>query len=142
MNFEIIDYSEEYYKVLLKEPIPAKRSGKFVQIRNNETDKEFIILSPSKFSIYHADIVEKFCLANGITGRHNRSSHYFKISHTSWEVIGGGHWVINSVNRTLDLTGKSQAYGRFDSNGVKENILSLLQMKGYTVKINSRGNGN
>jgi len=134
MHFELIDYSEDYYK----EPVPANRSGKFVQIRNKESGKEFIVLSLSALSIFHADIVEKFSLSKGIKGRYHRAKNYFKITDTTWEVIGGGHWGINSRHNLLVLAGKSQAYGRFDSHGLEARILSLKQMKGYTVKMETR----
>lgn len=134
MHFELIDYSEEYYTVVLKEPVPENRSGKFVQIRNKESGKEVIVLSLSILTIYHADIVEKFCLSKGIKGRYHRAKNYFKITDTSWEVTGGGHWGINAIKKILVLAGQSQAYGSFDSHGLEANILSLRQMKGYTVK--------
>lgn len=134
MNFELIDYSEDYYKESLNEPVPENRSGKFVQIRNKKSGKEFIVLSLSILTIYHADIVEKFCLSKGIKGRYHRAKNYFKITDTSWEVIGGGHWGINSRHNILVLAGKSQAYGKFNSDGLETKIQSLERMKGYTVK--------
>ncbi len=137
MNFELIDYSEDYYTVSLKETVPENRSGKFVQIRHKKSNQEFIVLSLSILTIYHADIVEKFCLSKEIKGRYHRAKNYFMITDTSWEVIGGGHWGINSIKKILVLAGKSQAYGSFDSDGLEANILSLRRMKGYTVNIES-----
>ncbi len=134
MKFEMIDYSDDYYGA---EPIPAYRKGKFVQIRNKNNGQEFIVLSPREYLTFHADIVEQFCLSKKIEGRQNRSTHHFYIYSTSWEVTGGGYWAINSIEKTFDLSGKSGAYGRFDSHGIEANIVALKHLNGYTVTIDN-----
>jgi hypothetical protein len=133
MSFKLIDYSEHYFLKLAGEPIPESREGKFVQIRHG--DKEYLVLSPSKLSKYHANIVERFCESNGIDGYWNSGKTSYQIVDDSWSVVGGGRWVMNSNKKTLDLGSSSQAYGRFDSASLKTKILSLKAMKGYIVKI-------
>jgi hypothetical protein len=133
MSFKLIDYSEHYFLKLAGEPMPESREGKFVQIRHG--DKEYFVLSPSKLSKYHANIVERFCELNGINGYWNSGKTSYNIVDNSWSVVGGGRWVMNSNNKTLDLGSSSQAYGRFDSTSLKIKILSLKAMQGYIVNI-------
>ena len=59
-----------------------------------------------------ADIVKQFSRLKGIKGRHNRTKNYFKISDTTWEVVGCGHWGINSRHNILVLSGESLKWNR------------------------------
>ena len=135
MSFQLIDYSEHYFKELAGEPVPESRGGKFVQIRDGSNDREYLVLSPGKLSMYHANIVERFCKLKGLDGHWNAGRTSYKIVDDSWSVVGGGRWLIDSGKKTLELGSSSQAYGRFDSAGLATNILSLNEMKGYDVKI-------
>jgi len=60
LNVILIDYSEIYYSSVAKTAMPDKLTGKFVQIRNDNT--EYLIFSPKEFTPYHANLVEQFCL--------------------------------------------------------------------------------
>jgi len=133
MNFELIDYSEYYFKKIANEPVPAIRGGKFVQIRNGK--REYLVLSPARLSMYHANIVERFSALNDLDGHWNSGKTVYAIVDPSWTIVGGGRWAIDSGNKTLDLDSSSQAYGRFDPAGLAARILSLDAMKGYAVRI-------
>ena len=136
MKFEMIDYSEVYYLTICKEEIPTKRAGKFIQIIDEHTNREFVVLSPKDLSLYHANIVERFCMQNGpIEGEYNVKKDFFKITDPTWVVVGGGIWTIDSLNKVLNLSGASQGYVKFDPQGLKQKILSLEKMDGYTVRI-------
>ena len=136
MIFELIDYSDSYYREILGQELPEVRSGKFVQIRDEEEGREYLVLSPKGLSAYHANIVERFCrLGRKIGGDYTPKKDSFRIRDSSWSVTGGGSWMIDSKNRILDLAGASQAYGRFDPRGLKSRILALGDMAGYTVRI-------
>jgi len=133
MSFQLIEYSEYYFKELAGEPVPESRGGKFVQLRNN--DAEFIVMSPALLSKYHANIVERFCNLNNLDGYWNSGKTSYQFVDVAWSVVGGGKWMINSNEKTLELGSSSQAYGRFDSAGLKKKILSLKTMKDYLVTI-------
>jgi hypothetical protein len=133
MSFHLIDYSEHYYRGPAGEPVPESRGGKFVQIRDG--GNEYIVLSPGGLSMYHANIVERFCELNGLDGHWNSGRTFYRIAGNSWTVVGGGRWAINSAKKILELGSSSQAYGRFISEGLETKILSLDEMKGYIVKI-------
>ncbi len=135
MSFKLIDYSEHFFIELAGEPVPESRGGKFVQIRDGDNGSEYLVLSPSKLSAYHANIVERFCGLNGLDGHWNSGRTTYRIVDDSWSVIGGGRWVIDSGKKTLELGSSSQAYGRFDPAGLETRILSLDEMKGYSVRI-------
>jgi len=131
MKFELIDYSEHYYTRLARGPVPANREGKFVQIRNG--DKEYIILSPAGFSMYHGNIAEEFCKQNNLRGHWNTGKTIYEIEDRSWTIVGGGWWAIDTEKKTLDLGSSSQAYGRCDSAGLGDRIRALDSMNGYAV---------
>ena len=132
---ELVDYSDDYYAVHLKGAVPEVRQGKFVQMRNEKSGQEFLLLSPKEFSPYHSDIVERFCRSKGIKGSRNQTLQIFVIDDESWDVLGGGLWGINSRDKILMLAGSSQAYGRFVSGGLDAKIAALKQFAGYTINI-------
>jgi hypothetical protein len=127
MSFKFIDYSATYFTTIAKKPIPSKRGGKFVQIINHATNDEYLVLSPKELSVYHANIVERFCLLNGnIPGSHNAKKDFFEIQNTDWQVIGGGFWSIDEKTKTLTLGGESKMYGAFDRFNVKSKIAIVV----------------
>lgn len=131
--FKLIDYSEEHFMSSGKKHLPEKRAGKFLQIRHK--DSEYLVFSPGELSKYHADIAERFFARKGINGSYNRKRDYYEISDPEWEIAGGGLWKMDADNRTLHLSGSSQAYGRYDRRGLKERILALKGMSGYLLEI-------
>jgi hypothetical protein len=53
MAFLLIDYSELYFTKIKKIDMPARRSGKFIQIQNEAEQSEYLVLSPGELSVYH-----------------------------------------------------------------------------------------
>lgn len=131
--FIFLDYSETHYREVGKESIPDKRIGKFVQIRNNDT--EYLVLSPKGLSVYHANIVERFFAERSISGDYNGKGDHYQITEDGWKVIGGGIWAINETDRLLHLSGSSQAYGQYDRRGLGEKIKEIEDMSGYRIVI-------
>jgi hypothetical protein len=135
MGFQLIDYSEYYFQELSGEPIPESRGGKFVQLKNQDNDTEIIVLSPAKLSKYHANIVERFCGLNNLDGHWDSGKTCYELVDVAWSVVGGGKWEINTDKKTLELGSASQAYGSFNSSGLKNKISSVESMKDYLVRI-------
>ncbi len=133
MNVIYIDYSEKYYSGIAKAPVPDKRTGKFVQIRNSNT--EYLVFSPKEFTRYHADLVEQFCLEKGIDGFHNVERKRFDIHDPEWIIVGGGKFEIDETQKYIYLYDNSMAYGRFDSKGLKEKIHLIKGMSDFKIKI-------
>jgi len=133
MNVILIDYSELSYSREAKGAVPAKRSGKFVQIRNRAT--EYLVLAPKEFAPYHADIVERFCREKGLSGSFHGEGKRFDIHDPAWVIVGGGKFELDKAEKHIRFYDNSMAYGRFDSQGLKEKILSMDELSDYTLTI-------
>lgn len=46
MEFTVIDFSDTYFDRIAKKPKPTQRAGKFMQIKNEDADTEYLVLSP------------------------------------------------------------------------------------------------
>jgi hypothetical protein len=132
MKIIFIDYSEGYYADIAGTALPEVRSGKFVQIRTRDT--EYFLLSPKEFTPYHADLVRKFCLENGIGGSYDTERKRFDIAGAEWVVAGGGKFEINDVQRYIHFYDNSLAYGKFDSKGLKEKVHKIAGLSDYEVR--------
>ena len=133
MNVILIDYSELHYSREAKTPVPAKRSGKFVQVRDKAT--EYLVLAPREFAPYHADIVEFFCREKGISGARNAEGRRFDILEPAWIIAGGGKFELDEGNKYIRFYDNSMAYGRFDAKGLKEKIPLIGELSDYTADV-------
>ncbi len=128
-----IDYTGLYYTAIKQTEVPPVTSGKFVQIRHEFT--EYLIFSPTEFTKYHANIVERFCMDKRIEGRYDSRGKLYDIADSAWIVVGGGKYEIDETNRTIKLYDNSMAYGKFNIQGLRENIHSLPRFSAFTVSI-------
>lgn len=133
MTTVFIDYTPLYYTTVAKAPMPPVISGKFVQIRNESA--EYLVLSPTEFTKYHADIVERFCFDKGIEGSYDSERKKYNISDTAWTIVGGGKFELDAIKKILKFYDNSMAYGKFDAKGLAEKILSIPDFSGYAVLI-------
>lgn len=134
--FELIDYSTVFYKTIAKKPMPEKRGGKFIQIRNEEKKTEYLVLSPSELSSFHANIVERFCLLKGIEGVYTtKKMDRYEIQDPEWVIVGGGKWSIDDNEKRLVLFDNSGVYGKFDAKGLRKKILDTGKLPGYEITI-------
>jgi hypothetical protein len=133
MNIAIVDYSEFYYSSMLKTDLPDVRSGKFVQIRNDDT--EYLVFSPAQLTPYHAGLIERFCLEAGLEGSYDSERKRYNIHDPAWVIVGGGKFEIDRIKETVRLYDDSMAYGKFDSEGLKEKIMQIEGMCNYKVSI-------
>ncbi|MBF0563738.1 MAG: hypothetical protein HQK89_00690 [Nitrospirae bacterium] len=129
MYFQLIDYSDYFYRMVRRGVIPTGRGGKFVQL--NYDDTEFVVMSPMEFSRYHANIVERFCMGRQLSGYYNDKRDKYYTIDTSLEIMGGGMWKVDDELSTLHLCGTSRAYGDYDDTGLREKVSSVLT--GYSV---------
>ena len=83
-------------------------------IRNGDMAEQYLVFSPSGLSVYHANIVERFCHYRSINGSYNSKRNYYEIKDQEWCVLGGGLWLLDEVTKTIKLHGESQAYGKYD----------------------------
>jgi hypothetical protein len=128
-----IDYTQLYYSAIAKTEIPLLRSGKFVQIRDESTG--YLVFSPKDFTKYHANIVERFCLDNGVEGSYDHDGKRYNIYDQAWIVIGGGKYELDKTRKVIKLYDESMAYGKFELLGLRETILAEPEFSGFTVQI-------
>jgi hypothetical protein len=133
MKLLILDYADLFYREKAGHKKPARRAGKFVQIKHEDT--EYFIFSPKEITRYHADLVQLFCQEKGIDGSYNEQIKRHDIHDPSWIIMGGGKFEIDDEERRLRLYDNSMAYGRFDSRGLKKRLLSDQRLSGYTIRI-------
>ena len=108
--------------------------GKFVQIRHEE-EGEFIIFACKELCIFHAQIVDLFCIL--------QKPHWlFEINvkkdngllhDTKAKIIGGGYFDIIDVRLRINLSGNSLAYGDYEAYGLEEKLRSVERFKNYRV---------
>jgi len=133
MEFVWIDFSDTYYRLIKKQTIPLHRSGKFVQLENGEA--EYIIFSPKELSVFHANIIERFCNLHEIKGCYNKQRNMFTISNPDWDILGGGEWEMDEALRQLYLFGTSLAYGQFCGFNLKKNLHQISDLDGYEIHL-------
>lgn len=133
MKIAFVDYSERYYSGAAKSTAPHKQDGKFVQLRHDDT--EYLVFSPRGLTSYHADIVERFCREKGIPGVYDAPAKRFVIHDPAWIIVGGGKFEIDKVEKYILLYDNSMAYGRFDSDGLRERIHKIKKFRDYEVRI-------
>ena len=133
MAFVFIDYTPLYFMAIAKTPVPPAVGGKFVQLRNGDT--EYLVFSPREFTKYHAGIVERFCLDKGIEGSYDAERKRYNIADQAWVVVGGGKFEVDRERMTIRLFDDSMAYGKFNRAGLAEKLLSLSEFAGFTVLV-------
>ena len=133
MKVVFIDYSQQHHSDPAKAEVSSKRSGKFIQIRKDDT--EYLIFSPKQLAPYHTDLVERFCQEEGIEGAFDGAVKRFEIHDPAWVIAGGGKFEIDRAKKYIRLYDNSMAYGKFDLAGLKEKILMIEELSDYEVSI-------
>ena len=131
-EFEVIDYS----RIAFRSFLPPYRKGKFIQLTDSE--KEYVVLAPRELASHHAVILERFCIQCRVKGIWIRKPSLFRILGGEWEILGGGHFVVDDDERSLKLFGESTAYGSFDQGGLKEKLSNLGGYRKYVIRIGGR----
>ena len=128
----LIDYSTAALGLTL----PPCRGGKFVLIRDEET--EYLVLSPAILSKHHATILERFAAENEIEGMYLKRPFHYVFREPGWDVFGGGEWMIDEKRMVLHLFGKSVTYGKFHAEELIRNIQKIPKMGKYKIIIDGR----
>ncbi len=112
MNLEYVDYSSQWFCDINNEPLPDKRSGKFILIANGSS--RWAVFSPAELSKWHANIAERFCRQHNIAGTYNAAQTKYNIHDNEWHIMGGGKWEVDQAQSMMVIFGRSDAYGRVD----------------------------
>src|SRR5512143_3787684 len=133
MKIVLIDYSGFHDSGGAKTSFSDKRNGKFVQIKKGNT--EYLVFSSKELALYHAYIVERFCLERGIRGAYEVEGKRFSIHDSGWVVVGGGKYEIDKELGYIRLYDDSVAYGKFDRKGLGEKIHTIDGFHDFEVRI-------
>lgn len=133
MSTVLIDYTSFFYASVARTPVPSAVSGKFVQIRCGGT--LYLVLSPKALTKYHGNIIERFCMDQGLEGGYDKDGGKFVITDRAWEVLGGGKFDRDNDAGTITLHGDSTAYGRFDAALLRASVDGLPDLAGLRVMI-------
>jgi len=133
MPITFLDYTPFYFTSIAGTPTPSAVTGKFVQVRNGNT--LYLVLSPKELTKYHANIVERFCMDNGIEGSYDSRREKFTIADRAWQVGGGGKFERDMNKKAIKLYDNSMAYGKFDATGLEEALAALPEFVGYSVLV-------
>jgi|GEM_PF-465141 len=135
-KIEVLDFSDEFFR-RKGERIPQRRGGKFVVMRDDNRKWDYLVLSPAAQSIYHADIVERFCQQEHfrISGFMLKKNNYFVIRDPDWSVAGGGRWDWLDTEKRLRLFGSSQAYGATALGSLKKRLAKVPEMAGCRIEL-------
>ncbi len=133
MTIVFIDYTALYYTEVATIAIPPVIRGKFVEIRNELI--HYLVFSPSEFTKYHADIVQRFCLDRSIEGSFDPEKKRYAIHDQAWKILGGGKFELDRKKKAIRLYDDSMAYGKFRTFGLKETIDAIPEFSGFTVLV-------
>lgn len=134
MHTTFIDYSRHYFENVAGEPMPPKRSGKFVQLWLGTTE-EFIVVAPSSLALFHANIVERFLTEREVGGEYNAKRDVYSHRDDSWTVIGGGRFEIDDHARSLLLFSQSLGYGPYERPGLVDRLSACPALADYRVGV-------
>jgi hypothetical protein len=96
---------------------------------------EYVVLAPYELATHHAVILERFCIQQEVRGLWIRKPSVYRILGGEWEILGGGHFVVDDEERFLKLFGESTSYGSFDRDGLREKLSTLPTLEGYSILI-------
>ncbi len=117
---------------LLEEPAEScLRHGKFVQIL--EDDAEYLFFACSARCRFHAQIVELVSGMRNWDFRLSQKGDDGNMLTRKVKVLGGGMWELDASSKTLDLHGKSQAYGNYVGIGLKDKIVESGVFAGFEI---------
>jgi hypothetical protein len=88
----------------------AHSSGKFIQFMLR--GQEYLVFAPFSLCTYHVDILQRF-LEDEAVPHKPLSQDYILVKESTFNMIGGGRYQLDSEAKTLVLSDNSQAFGRF-----------------------------
>ncbi len=106
--------------------------GKFLQL--NWQGKEYLLFATFAVHRYHNQILAHFLQEHALPHRWlSREKLEFDVP--GLKVVGGGRFLGRSRRQVLELWDDSQAYGRFDDDGLAQTLAASGLWRGFSVKI-------
>ena len=111
---------------------PVEEKGKFLQVTWQQ--RSYLLFAPKDLHPYHTRLLAHFLTENSIAHRW-LDEEKLEVDDPGLTVTGGGKYRI-TAGQTLELFDNSQAYGRFEEQGLAEQIArSNLPWSRYDVRI-------
>ncbi len=115
---EIVDYGEPSGKGLNLLSDGQSAAWKFLIVENHVA--LFFLVGPLAEYPYHANLLDAFCADREIPAHWENKPDLLKLDDNNFSVRGGG-WIQFDPNRNrLVFSGRSTAYGEFESELVRE----------------------
>lgn len=113
------------------DPAPDAWEGKFVQLTVH--GGEHLVFAARVLHQFHNQILARFLGERAVPHRWV-DPQTLAIASTDVAVAGGGRFRVDNVAHTLDLWDNSQAYGRFNDQGLAEKI-AAAEHRWHTYRI-------
>jgi hypothetical protein len=129
-----VDFGEEYGKGLKGHASNSNSPWKFLIVDNS--DILFFLVGPVAEYPYHANLLDAFCADRSIPAHWEHKPDLLRLDTGDYTVCGGG-WVQYDANeKRLIISGRSTAYGQYDSDQVRGMIdpLALSGLHEVVVK--------
>jgi hypothetical protein len=136
MQLRFVDYCLLYFTELREQPLPSHREGKVVVLRSPAV--RYAVFSPRQLSTYHANIVERFLLGEGISGQYNAKRDAFMFDAPDWQVEGGAHWERDDAQGVVRLYGRSQVYGGLDLAPLAAELRETPDLRDLKIVVEGR----
>jgi hypothetical protein len=115
---EIVDYGEPSGTGLSQLNGGQGEAWKFLLVENDAS--LFFIVGPLAEYSYHAGLLEAFCADREIPSHWENKPDVFRLDDDDFSIRGGGWIQFDPRRNRLVFSGRSTAYGEFDSVLVKE----------------------
>lgn len=100
-------------------------SGLFMQFRID--NEEYVVLADPEADPTHDDVVEHFCARMRLPFEtiYGDGPCSCGIGEPGWVIVGGGGWHRSPEGEWIELSGSASRYGRFDPEGLEENLRAI-----------------
>lgn len=121
------------YRTSAEAQATGDSEGKFVQLKWR--DREYLIFADFDTHRYHTQILGQFLDEQGIP-HHWDDPQHLDLENSPVAVMGGGRYRADTANKALELWDDSQAYGRFQDEGLTERLARTTHpWQGFSVRI-------
>jgi hypothetical protein len=127
----VVDLLELIYPEHQSQASEEKLTCKFILIADNL--QVCFVFGPVTDFPYHANLVERFCIKQGIPSGWVHKPDLHEIYDADYRIKGGGMMQINQSEKTLKIFGASTAYGRYDRHSLDYLVAHHPFFTGYSV---------
>lgn len=124
MNLSVLDLTDKDGR---QEQLDQPQKCKFVVVGNSE--RLILVVGPVSRYKYHANLLEKLCDLEQMACFWATRPDQLQLAEVDWSVRGGGWLIIDIVERRIELSGSSRAYGRYHDDDIQQ----LISKTGFFI---------